>query len=267
MLDIADLSKLSFLKVNKYEHKNHMINDFRKIPRPHFCMGLVYEGEGIYECDSHTIRVLPGDIIFVPVTSRYIANWRGTPNILYISMHFSFENSPIFTFKNNFNIQKITLPDFDVLKEQFYEAFRLQNTDDVTKLKILSVFYDVLFKIIPMLQYTKSAEIDDRIATAMEHIALNYNREISIQELAAISNMSVSHFHSCFKDALGVSPIKYKNKICINHAILYLISGNKKTIDEIAELTGFKSAIYFRRVFKEVTGMSPKDYKRKAIEH
>lgn len=262
MSDIANLSKLSFLKVNKYEHKDHMVNDFRKIPRPHFCMGLVYKGEGFYTYNSNTVHVSPGDVIFVPVTSRYIADWRGTPDILYISMHFSFENSPIFTLENNFHIQKITLPDSDKLKEQFHEAFCLQNTDNITQLKILSIFYDVLFKITPELQYTKNVEIDSRIMAAIEYITLNYNREISIQELAAISNMSTSHFHSCFKDALGVSPIKYKNKICINRAILYLISDNKKTIDEIAELTGFESDIYFRRVFKEVTGMSPRDYKK-----
>nr|MBQ8252533.1 hypothetical protein [Lachnospiraceae bacterium] len=62
-------------------------------------MGLILEGEGTFwDCEADEyIHVTPGDIIFVPITSRYISEWKGNPEVSYISMHFIFDWPAIFS--------------------------------------------------------------------------------------------------------------------------------------------------------------------------
>lgn len=55
---------------------------------------------------------------------------------------------------------------------------------------------------------------------------------------------------------------EYKNKAAISFAEELLIQKPQMTIDEISEASGFESSIYFRRVFKSVTGMSPANYRK-----
>ena len=87
----------------------------------------------------------------------------------------------------------------------------------------------------------------------------------TVDELAEVCHMSTSHFYACFKNAVGMSPIEYKNSVCINRAMLRLVSEDK-TIEEISEELGFESAAYFRKVFKRVTGKTPKEYRKSAGE-
>lgn len=266
MSNIATLSNLYFFKVGKYEYKNRFVCDFSDCPRPHFCMGLIIKGEGVFESEAGCVHVKRGDIIFVPIASKYVSTWTGTPDILYISMHFSFEAANLFTNQKDFKIQKVVPSDFDDMRSKFEYALENYNGSDTQRLSVLSIFYGVLSEIFPKLTYKNAKKIDERIEKAVEYIDFNYANEISVAELAQISNMSVPHFYSCFKSAVGLPPVEYRHKVCINHAILLLIGSDTRTVEEISEMLGFCSAAYFRRVFKKITGKSPREYRRTSIE-
>jgi transcriptional regulator GlxA family with amidase domain len=63
-----------------------------------------------------------------------------------------------------------------------------------------------------------------------------------------------------------MTPVEYINSYRVNRAILLLISNSGLSIEQIAELTGFESSAYFRRVFKAQTGKTPREYRTSAIE-
>jgi AraC-like DNA-binding protein len=63
---------------------------------------------------------------------------------------------------------------------------------------------------------------------------------------------------------MKLSPIAYKNQLCIDQAAQILLSGSKKSIEEISSELGFESATYFRRVFKQYTGISPRMFRQNA---
>lgn len=266
MANISSLSKLSFFKVGRYEYQNSNVCDFSNIPRPHTCMGLILEGEGTFYFDDEAVHVVPGDIIFVPITSCYISKWKGNPNISYISMHFVFDSYGIFSKDYTYKIQKITLPDFDKLKTNFKYALDNHDKNESAQLKVLNIFYEVLSEIIDNLKYNEAKQIDARIEKAMEYIDLNSAKDISVPHLADLCNMSISHFYSCFKTETGLTPIEYKHKVCINKAVSLLTLNTKMSIEDVSCELGFYSSTYFRRIFKKFTGKTPNEYRKTAIE-
>ncbi len=266
-MTISEMSKLSFFKIGKYQYLHNNICDFSNCPRPHYCMGLIIKGEGVFSSESGAdVKVSAGDIIFVPITSRYISRWKGNPDILYISMHFAFEPSANFLEKKDIRIQKITLPDFDTLQKDFCYALENYDADEASRFSALSIFYKVMGQIIPKLSTKEASHMDKRIERAIEYINLNSTMDISMVNLANLCDMSESHFYACFKKATGVTPVEYKNNICINRAMRLLLSDENISIEHISEMLGFYSSAYFRRLFKKITGQSPSKYRKTSIE-
>lgn len=268
MANITSASKLVFFKAEKYRYNRKHIFDTSNCPRPHFCMGLILEGEGTFwDCEADEyIHVVPGDIIFVPITSRYISEWKGNPEVSYISMHFIFDWPAIFSRHRDFLLQKVTVEDAEHVRQIFEYVLANYDQDEVSQLTVLSKFYDILSVILPKLQTRQRKEIDARISKAIAYMEKHYTDDISIENLADISTMSVSRFFPNFKKAMGVTAIEYLNHYRVSKAIILLMNDSDLSIENISEQVGFESAAYFRRVFKKVTGKSPREYRKTSME-
>lgn len=263
-MKITKMSTLSFFKVAKYSFDDEGEVNYAQSPRPHFCMGLILKGEGFFYPNGNfkktPIHVKQGDIIFVPITSRYVSKWKGASE--YISMHFSFASGSGISEKNRFVLQRIKLPDFEKLQKDYLFAFQHYNGNEVELMKVLSVFYNILGDILPKLKHISDKNIDERINLAMEYLHLHAEKEISIPDLASLVDMSPSHFYTLFKKEVGTTPVEYKQNILINRAIRLLLSDNIVSIEEISTELGFTSSTYFRRVFKHITGKTPREYRK-----
>lgn len=85
----------------------------------------------------------------------------------------------------------------------------------------------------------------------------------SIDELASALNMSVSSLSHRFNSETNWNIIRRVRWLRIQHAKkLLLESGGYSGIKSTARKLGFSSSFYFSRVFKEVTGISPKEFLR-----
>ena len=100
------------------------------------------------------------------------------------------------------------------------------------------------------------------IQNAIDYIERHFDSEISVKTLAELCNFSESRFHHVFKELTGETPIAYKHRIAVEHAVLYLGSERGYSVEEVSDKCGFSSSIYFRRVFKKITGKSPRELKK-----
>lgn len=269
MNSLVSAAELVFFKSERYVYAQHHVFDTSNCPRPHFCMGLIIEGGGEFEncATGERIRVVPGDIIFVPITSRYISTWDGSPRVSYISMHFIFRAPGIFSRQRNFELQKVTPDDFERTRETFeYVLAHFTSRNETAQLEVLSRFYGLLAQLLPRLRMRDETPIDPRLSRAVDYIEENYTENITVEQLAAICSMSVSRFFPCFKRAMGVTPVDYINHVRVRMAIIALMRGEEFSIEDVSERAGFESAAYFRRVFKRITGKSPREYRRTAME-
>jgi len=90
-----------------------------------------------------------------------------------------------------------------------------------------------------------------------------HSRElISIDELAKMLSISPRQFQRRFKEATGISPLTYLQKIRIEIAKKRL-ENTKDTFGKITWEVGYKDVNSFRKLFKKHTSLSPIDYPMK----
>lgn len=269
-MNICDMPAVDFFTVSKYEYENASICDFSDSPRPHFCLGLILDGEAdfypVESTDRAPVHVSRGEIIFVPITSKYISRWHGTPDIRYISYHFSFAPGTGISERNNFLLQKCAVEDFQAAKQNFEAAYERYCGDTESRFSVLGGFYQLIASLLPTLSHSPERKYDERIEKAVEYIRLHSTEEISIPALATLCNISVSHFYTKFKSEVGMTPVDYKNALLVTRATRMLLYETSESIETISDALGFASATYFRRVFKKITGKSPSEYRRSAAE-
>ncbi len=267
-MNITVFDGLSFFMVEKYEYEHKNTCDFSNCPRPHFCMGYILEGEGAFNeiGENNTIIVKKGDIIFVPITSRYVSSWKGDSKISYISFHFSFEGVNNLNDGSTMKVQKIHLEDTENIKSMFVEAFENTNGGVSQRLKTLANFYNILSMAEQKIVKTKNDNSFKKIVNAVKYINMNSEKPVNVKELADMCNMSESNFYPCFRNCMKMSPIEYKNLISINRAMKLMIAEPDMSVEEISTVVGFCTSAYFRRQFKKITGKTPKEYKKNALE-
>jgi AraC-like DNA-binding protein len=88
----------------------------------------------------------------------------------------------------------------------------------------------------------------------------NIDKVLSVDELACQLNYSGSHYTALFKEKTMQAPIEYFIKLKVQYARQLLNQSNLK-INEIADKVGYADPLYFSRLFKKITGKSPKEYR------
>lgn len=98
--------------------------------------------------------------------------------------------------------------------------------------------------------------------TTTNFIRENYDKPLSINLLAANSYCNPTYLSHLFKEKMNISITGYINSIRIQKA-KELIDITSKSFTEIGVMVGFNDLGYFGRVFKNIVGVSPKEYRQK----
>lgn len=85
-------------------------------------------------------------------------------------------------------------------------------------------------------------------------------KKISLSMLANKYHMNASYLSDAFAKYAGVSLVNYQMNIRIEKAKSFLIMTDKSIL-EISEAVGYEDSGYFIRVFKKITGKTPKQYR------
>lgn len=101
------------------------------------------------------------------------------------------------------------------------------------------------------------------IARARKYMEDNFNRELTLKEVADTINLTPSYFTTLLKRYTGQSYSEYITHIRIEKAKQLLEMSDGK-VYEIGEQVGYQNVYYFNRVFKKMTGLSPGEYKKEA---
>lgn len=105
-----------------------------------------------------------------------------------------------------------------------------------------------------------TGSIKDVVRQAVEYIDQNYFEELTLVSLSEKYCVESSYFSRLFKQETGKNLMLYIAEKRIEKAIEYMKDENVN-LTEIAFLTGYDDYTYFSKVFKKITGKSPRDYR------
>ena len=95
----------------------------------------------------------------------------------------------------------------------------------------------------------------------MEYVQDNYTHELTLDDIAESASVSKSSALHIFKTGIHISPVDYLIQYRLTQAAEQLCQ-TEKSVSSISEDTGFNSAAYFCRKFKQYYHMTPFEYKR-----
>ncbi len=103
---------------------------------------------------------------------------------------------------------------------------------------------------------------DEPIIEAQTFIEKNFQKKITVEQLAAMTAMGRRTFERRFKKATSNTVVEYMQRVKIEAAKKSLET-SRKNVNEIMYDVGYSDTKAFRTTFKKITGLSPIDYKNK----
>lgn len=104
-----------------------------------------------------------------------------------------------------------------------------------------------------------------RIDKIISFINSNYTRPLRLDEIAEMANMNSSAFCRFFKEVTEKTFLQYVMDMRIGYACKLLTIGDME-ISQIAVECGFDSISHFNRTFKQLTGLTPTQYRNQIMK-
>ena len=121
---------------------------------------------------------------------------------------------------------------------------------------------DVISKLIDSVLDDSNIKSSETTKEIIEYIDENYNRDISLQDVADRFGLSQGHIGRLLKRDMDTSFKQYLNKHRIEVAKGLLTGGENLSVGEVSSMVGCNNTMTFIRMFKRYTGVSPGDYKK-----
>lgn len=243
---------------------------------------LVKRGSFTLHVDDESVEIFPGDIALVmPLSIHSLMGIKGDfaftsftihPKLLcpdYSDVSFSTHIMPLLSHDHTLRTRIDACTEgYEPLRHLLTELERaFDRRDDgfeFTVKGLIFLFFGVLDKcgMIVKNKVSHAAVKNQKIIhDAIEYIAENYSRQITIDEIAEYCHYSRSYLMSVFKKYVGYSVITYINRYRLDKAASLLLSTNEPII-EIAMRCGFNNISFFGREFKKSFGFSPVKYRK-----
>ena len=113
----------------------------------------------------------------------------------------------------------------------------------------------------PSLEFKASSLTQSQLKRVIDYMKANLTQDVSILDLATLTSMSESHFSRSFKRSVGIAPYQYLMQQRVERA-KQLLEKKSIAISTIALDCGFANQTHLTKVFRQMTGMTPKAYQK-----
>ncbi len=173
----------------------------------------------------------------------------------------SFDSIKLHIFELYISLSRLASEGGASLRNIFGSDFKLINSlnglDTVSQLAIwtreMALHFIVnVFSALPQLSGTTTQ--------AVTYINAHYMEKLTLRDLAAALFVNDSYLSKLFRQDLKTSFTDYLNNIRIEHSV-ELMRSTSLSLLEIAGMVGFDDQSYFTKIFKKITGTTPRQYK------
>lgn len=261
-VDFANLfvTKIGYL-VN--QPKQYFTNWF---VRHDYCIQYIISGKGEYFINNQLYNLKKNTLFLLPKDKYHYYKSDPDNPYEYYWIHFNgvgFEN-----FLNTIGLSEDSPVIFDIENPNIEKCFK--DLMDISKSKspysnllLLSKSYSLLYEIasaIPVKKEEKEKEFNAIVETSINYITENYQSQITLDELAAITFTNKCYLVTLFKKETGLSPIQFLIQHRVNQACALLQTN--MTVTEICYKVGFAELTNFLVRFKRITGVTPTEFRK-----
>lgn len=239
---VTDIEK-PIMVFSEHGKTAHMTN------RRSFGLSFCLSGQITYELDGKRYVSDPKHAVILPKGRSYTLYRDKTglfPLINFQCSHFPCDTFLLFPLPN----PQACIKEYEMLQKLYLFP--------ENRLRIYSIFYGLLHQI------TKQTSPEQSIlAPAADYLRRNLSDpNLSNTILAEQAGISEVYFRKLFAEQYHTTPKQYILDIRIRNA-MQLLTDTGSTVTSISERCGFSSVYHFCRVFRQRTGMTPKQYAAK----
>lgn len=214
--------------------------------------------------NNKSIKVPRESLFYIPANSRYSWTFFNEQNNDISTKLFEFVLTDINGI--HIHIEKngdvIETPNFELYKEFFNLLILEYSKPLASSARIKAIAYSLLSSIAGEGRSNHISEVNmSCIYQGIKYLEDDPEQSKSINEIAAMCNVSVNYFERLFKEYAGCTPSKYRLKKKIAHAKL-LLTNETLSIQQVAFELHFEDCAYFCRIFKKMCGCTPSEYRR-----
>lgn len=231
--------------------------------RNHFLLHHVLNGKGAYTCGDRRYELKAGDtfLIYPDTTIHYFAD--GEDPWEYLWVGFSGMDAKGYMEQTDFTPEEPVFygRDSDALRERMEAVYACYGTQPWEQLEMTARLYSLLSYLVQTSRRQKKpgTETRDCAQLAAEYIINHYEEPLTVEGLAAYASVSHSSLYRRFIKRFQISPKRFLLEYRIDRACA-MLTDTSCSIQEISNSVGFEDPFYFSRAFKDVKGVSPRQY-------
>ncbi|WP_338048343.1 response regulator transcription factor [Paraliobacillus sediminis] len=214
--------------------------------------------EGMQIIATHQINLLITDIRMPEITGlkllETINNKPIKPMVIIISAYSEFEYA-----QEALRLGAVNYMLKPINKAKFIEAVQeaLKKEEEQARSCLMEKIIDAT-----LIDVNSEDRYTTTIKQAITFIDKNFERDITLKEIANHVHLNPSYLSTLFKEQTNLSFTEYLTRSRIQHAKKLLITTNK-TIADIAETVGYHTPKYFIKLFKDQEKLTPSAYRKK----
>lgn len=224
--------------------------DYIERPRPFYGFMLLLSGSVRFAFEGGELVAKAWELVFLPRGARYAAIFEDEAVDYLVNFEMVEASTPVsvptLLFESAPEEVRGCLEDLVITGGA--------STEGVLKRK--AMFYLFLDKIVKNVML---GERDEYAVVERAKELLAGEKELTVEEIARACNVSASGLRKKFKAREGMTLVEYRMREKIGRA-KYLLEATDLSLSEIADTLGFYDVPYFCKVFKRITGVTPRGF-------
>lgn len=151
-----------------------------------------------------------------------------------------------------------------ISNDNYLKEFSIRISEKIFKTdsasELMTQLKAVLEEIVSLISSGRASANRQIFETAVQYIKSNYNKNMTLDEVAAHVYISPYYFSHGFKSFTGMNFMEYLKKVRIEEAKKLLLT-SKMSLKNISKKVGYQDPNYFSRVFRNMVGIPPSDFR------
>jgi AraC-like DNA-binding protein len=225
-----------------------------------------YKGSGKVVIGKSTYLVTPGDLFIANPGDRHGFLAAANRPMEGITFKFHLTKHGLLFPNLVANLGRLTQTQQAELEHYLRRACIEANKSPEENRQVAASFFSLFFHLLPVYlrDYERIAGAHsklDSVQRVLEYINLHYNQPLTLPDLGRVAGLNPKYLCHRFTVTMGYSPIAGLTRKRMEVAQT-LLGRTRLAIHEVAIRTGYPDLFHFSKRFKEIVGISPKNYRQ-----